>query len=73
MNRRSFLGVLLGTSAATCGGVMLAGEARALPIMPLADAAPSDVQPAFLLGRSLHRMRRRAAARRRARRYRRQR
>lgn len=62
MNRRTLLMALLcAPVAAASSGPALA----AMPTVPLAVLAPNQAEPAFLLGRSLHRMRRRMGVRRR--------
>lgn len=78
MHRRQFLVALLGAGAAA--GAIIAATAEAEAAIPVTEltAGPATAEavpePAFLLGRSLHRMRRRAAWRRRQRRrYRRRR
>lgn len=63
MKRRKLLAALLGAPIAA-GLVLAASQAEALPFVPLNEALEPDVQPAQLLGRSLHRMRRQAARRR---------
>lgn len=77
MRRRQFLLALLGCGAAAGGVVAATIEAEAAMPMTLfpAEAALGELapQPTFLLGASLHRMRRRMIARRRMRYYRRRR
>lgn len=77
MRRRDVLVALLGCGAAAGGFALATVSAEAAMPMTLlpAEAAAGALapQPTFLLGRSLHRMRRRMIARRRSRRYRRRR
>lgn len=77
-NRRKFCLGLLGFPAVASGFAMTMREAKAIPLPPLdpisapladalwrsTDAVQPEAEPAFLLGRSLHRMRRQAARRR---------